>query len=227
MINKIKEFYDKNNYIPTEKDFNNVQNYINIFGSWKKAIKNTLVIYFPNQTMCVKCRKVYPATLEYFNADNKKKNGLHTYCKNCRNKERKNRYIEEKEYLKSKYQENKLYQIKFNIRKRGYPDITEGLLCLIIDNFKNKKGISICPYCGREMTESDMIHFDHFISYSKNIKNLPMSNIIPVCRYCNRSKNDEEFSYWYHYQFFYNSIREQELINYVKNGELVPFYKLN
>ena len=177
--------------------------------------------------ICTKCKRELPATLEYFAEAPKKKNGLTSHCRECRNRRKRNLYKERKEnnQYQEYYQANKLKYKATTLRQRGYENITENELNIIIDNFKNDKGILICPYCGREILDLDMIHFDHFIPYSVDkLKERNLSNLVPVCKYCNRSKWDEPFRDWYRQQFFYDSIKEQEIIDYVNKGQLVPFY---
>lgn len=176
---------------------------------------------------CSNCGKVYPATSEYFGKDKARKNGLQSWCKECKKNEGKIRHMKDKANGTSKayYQEHRLRHILSGIKKRGYPNLTEEQLQFIVDNFKNDIGISICPYCGREMVEDEMMQFDHFIPCSEgNERTNILTNLIPSCRYCNRSKNNEEFSYWYRNQLFYNKNREKELINYVKRNRLIPFF---
>lgn len=177
--------------------------------------------------ICTKCKKKLPATLEYFAEAPKKKNGLTSHCRECRNERKRNLYKERKENGRHQkyYQANKLKYKATTLRQRGYENITENELETIIDNFKNDKGISICPYCGRELFDLDMIHFDHFIPYSKDkLKERSLTNLIPVCKYCNRSKWNEPFGEWYKEQFFYSAEMEQKLYDYIKNGHLVPFF---
>jgi len=72
--------------------------------------------------ICTKCKKEYPATLEYFHKGKNYKNGLHLWCKKCKNKlnkvSSKNWYLENKEKAKqiSKNwkQNNKEYHNKLN-----------------------------------------------------------------------------------------------------------------
>ena len=177
--------------------------------------------------MCGRCGKVYPRTSEYFNRDSQVKDGLHTYCKECRKLERKQRYILEKKkgITRNYYKENKLRYIAQALAKRGYSKITEGQLRQIIDSFKNEQGISICPYCEREILEDDMIHFDHFIPYSKATGRQHLSNLIPVCKYCNRSKWAEDFKEWYKNQNFYSFVNEQSLFEYVNSKNIKLFYR--
>ena len=176
---------------------------------------------------CSNCGKTYPATTEYFGVDNATRSGLQCWCKECKIIERKTRYAENKASGISRvyYQEHRLRHIASGIKKRGYPNLTAEQLQTIVDNFKNDIGISVCPYCNREMVEDEMMQFDHFIAHSKGNKRTNiLTNLIPTCRYCNRSKNNEEFSYWYRNQLFYNKDREKELISYVKNNRLIPFF---
>ncbi len=174
--------------------------------------------------VCTKCKRKLPATTEYFRKEPRKKNGLTSHCIDCRNRQRRKRYYKQLDKTKQYYQDNKLRYIASSLRQRGYKNIMESDLQLLINNFKNEHGVSICPYCGREIIEDDMMHFDHFYPRSKATKQQPLINLIPICRYCNRSKADEDFSYWYKNQLYYNSTREQELINYIKDGQIVPFY---
>ncbi len=49
----------------------------------------------PKRHTCPKpkgCGKSYPYTKEYFHINNQQKWGLHPYCKECRNKHRRNDY---------------------------------------------------------------------------------------------------------------------------------------
>lgn len=47
----------------------------------------------PNDTLvCTKCGNAYPATLEHFKRDNKKRNGLFSWCRTCSNADSKRRY---------------------------------------------------------------------------------------------------------------------------------------
>lgn len=180
-----------------------------------------------NSKICGRCGKVYPRTSKYFNKDNQNKDGLHTYCKECRKLERKQRYIIEKGkgITRNYYEENRLRHINSNFIKRGFPNITEKILQKIIDNFKNEYGKSICPYCGKEIQGERDIQFDHFIPYSKKRKNIPLSNLIPVCKYCNRSKWDDDFDDWYSTQTFYNFVNEQSLFEYVNSKNIKQLYR--
>ena len=84
----------------------------------------------------------------------------------------------------------------------------------IVDGFKNNEGISICPYCDREMTEGE-IHIDHFVPFSESPNEInPINNLIPVCKYCNRSKWNESFTEWYPKQVFYSKEREEKILQY-------------
>jgi len=173
----------------------------------------------PKVKTCAQCGKTYPATKQYFNIDNQNKEGLHSYCKACRKKARSERYVEERKQgiTQSYYKKNKQQHIASQLRKRGYPDITTEQLQSIIDLFKDNKGISICPYCNREMTDESYLHIDHIIPYSKaKDVQMPLNNLIPVCKYCNRSKQDDNFIVWFRDQFFYDKEREQKIIEYAK-----------
>ena len=173
----------------------------------------------PKTKVCSKCKKTFTATTEYFNINKQNKQGLHSYCKDCRSKARAERYKKEKEkgITKQYYQDNKTQHIVAQLKKRGYPDITAGQLQSIIDMFKNNKGISVCPYCNREMTDESYLHIDHIIPYSKaKDVQMPLNNLIPVCKYCNRSKQDDNFIVWFRDQFFYDKEREQKIIEYAK-----------
>lgn len=177
--------------------------------------------------ICTKCHVEYPATLEFFKAEPKKKNGLSSNCRDCSNTRKREKYIEDRESGKFKeyYEKNVLTHKSSSLRQRGYPTITGKDLRLLIENFENKDGISICPYCGREIKDENFIHFDHFIPYSKD-KNIDwqLINLIPVCKYCNRSKWNENFNEWYKEQFFYDPEKEQKLLEYLSVGLLIPFY---
>ena len=56
--------------------------------------------------VCPKCNKELPASKDYFHAHKAGKYGLHTYCKKCRNKEKRERRVKEKiengTYIKAK-----------------------------------------------------------------------------------------------------------------------------
>ena len=47
---------------------------------------------------CCRCKKAYPATLEYFSKDKNKKNGLTSQCKDCRSAMWKQQYSNNKDY---------------------------------------------------------------------------------------------------------------------------------
>jgi len=178
---------------------------------------------------CKICKKELPATLEYFYKSKSTKDGLNNQCNECKAKHDKKQYELRKQYHKDKYQDNKeyrLYQISYAIKVRGYLNLTTEHLKTILANFKNKSGISVCPYCNREMTDDTMIHFDHFIPYhkTKGIQ-LNLTNLIPVCKYCNRSKERDDFIEWYRDQLFYDKKREKQLLKYVENNKLVKFFK--
>ena len=171
----------------------------------------------PKTKVCPKCMRELPATTEYFNINKQNKQGLHSYCKDCRNKVRAKRYIREKEegITQRYYQDKKTQHTASQLRKRGYPDITTEQLQSIIDMFKNGKGMSVCPYCNREMTDKSYLHIDHIIPYSKaKDVQMPLNNLVPVCKYCNRSKQDDNFIIWFRDQFFYDKEREQKIIEY-------------
>lgn len=169
----------------------------------------------PKTKVCAKCKKELPATTEYFNINKQNKQGLHSYCKNCRNEARAKRYLNEKSIMQQYYQDNKTQHIVAQLKKRGYPDITTEQLQSIIDMFKNNKGISVCPYCNREMTDESYLHIDHIIPYSKSTDvQMPLNNLIPVCKYCNSSKHGDNFIIWFRDQMFYDAERERKIIKY-------------
>lgn len=52
---------------------------------------------------CSKCKRILPATLEYFYRDKCMKLGLASQCKNCNNEQRRKYYLSHKEETKLRY----------------------------------------------------------------------------------------------------------------------------
>lgn len=232
LFEAIQNFYNEDYYLPTEDEFRKYKTNINIdifikrFSSWNNILKLFKKEFYSEYKFCPCCQKLLPPNNIFFAKDKTTNDGFQCWCKECKSKERKERYRKDKRTGKYKeyYEENRLRHIASGFTKRGFPNITETDLQKIIDNFKNKHGKSICPYCGREIQDERDIQFDHFIPYYKKIKNISLTNLIPVCKYCNRSKWDDDFEEWYKEQNFYNPISEQYLLKYVNGHNINQAY---
>lgn len=82
--------------------------------------------------------------------------------------------------------------------------------CLI--HFDNK-----CAYCDKEHKGMNM---EHVVPISKGGNNTK-SNIVPACKSCNSRKNTKEVYEWYRNDISYDEQREQKIIEYLKQDELV------
>src|SRR5712691_10468644 len=68
---------------------------------WKQSRPDkelTLIMNSIPQKTCYKCKKPFPATLDFFYSDKRKKDGLSSRCKQCREVGRKPRYIPREGY---------------------------------------------------------------------------------------------------------------------------------
>ena len=120
---------------------------------------------------CTKCGNEYPATLDYFHKDLTKKDGLHSWCKNCKlEKDRirlKNNYTENKEY----------FALKEKNRRDRIIDTLGVRLSTIHDYIRKlKPKPDLCPICcNNEKLELSSIGH----GYTKNLEDW-----MYLCRSC-------------------------------------------
>ena len=80
-----------------------------------------------------------------------------------------------------------------------------------------------CAYCGDDATS-----LDHIVpKYKSGCSN--RHNLVPACRRCNSNKASQPMEVWYREQEFFNEIRLDAVLNWVKSNtlELVDNYLSN
>ena len=184
---------------------------------------------------CFRCKQRKP--LEDFTKHSKSPDGKYYCCRECKNWLSKNRYPEDPEKVRSRFQKwkeknpnyhkeyEKLHPNKKKARNNRWTK--KGLNAIAIQrrrariselqwNFSQKDWEEClaffdnsCCYCGTNLN----ITQDHLIpvisggGYTKD-------NVLPACASCNSSKNNKNFYEWYHGQKFYSEDREAKIISY-------------
>ena len=110
---------------------------------------------------CSKCKQTLPANLDYFSKNKRGKDNLHSICKECRNKQRREAYNQNKEHYNTKnleyYYNNKEKWVLSNRKscyKRKYNITIEQYNKILLE--QNNK----CKICGTENKEK-YFHIDH------------------------------------------------------------------
>lgn len=80
----------------------------------------------------------------------------------------------------------------------------------IKESWENK-----CAYCGSE----DNLTLDHIIPRSKGGED-STNNVICCCHSCNQSKGHNSWEEWYSSQEFFNEIKYQKILNWIKPDEI-------
>lgn len=175
--------------------------------------------------LCKKCNRELPATLGYFFADESKKDGLKTECKDC-NKSlkrvyRKNNDQKIKSWRKGYYKTNIENEVarrkKHNPKKRFYNhkrDASKAGLVGTLTKEQWEQCVKVfnhhCCYCGEKV----ILQQDHFIPLTKSGE-YTINNIVPACPSCNINKYNNDFFEWYPRQPFYSKFREKTILNYL------------
>ena len=60
---------------------------------------------------CPRCKNSYPPTIDYFQVDRAKRDGLFVYCKSCANIMRRERYWKDPEKWRAREREYKIRKI--------------------------------------------------------------------------------------------------------------------
>lgn len=177
--------------------------------------------------VCPVCGNAYLFTKEYFNINNKKRNGLDTTCRACarkkvnlwekRNKEKVNirvrRYLKTDKGKKANYRRVRSYESR---KLKLVYTLTDEQWLLIRECFGNR-----CAYCGRKLP----LEQEHFIALTKGGE-YTINNIIPACKSCNSSKGNKDFFVWYPSQSFYSKNRQQKILKYLNYKGKVQQTKL-
>lgn len=158
---------------------------------------------------CTKCKESKPATLEYFSPDHRRKSGMQSQCRDCRNqhmrklyntpeyREKHSQYSRQKRCLDNAYAERerkylRSYRHKYPAKYKAWVNIRRirrlatGEIILPFDEqaqFKRQK--SRCYYCQCKLTE---YHVEHCVPLSRGGSDHPDNKVL-ACPSCNMSKN--------------------------------------
>lgn len=188
---------------------------------------------------CNTCKVVKP--IENFPLYSKGSDGYASKCKDCKNKQAKEKYDPEKEkertkpVLEKRYAQKKIYyknnREKLAKQKKEYRKTDRWKKLKRFSNEKrrtNKLKLesnftkqqwkncikhfnNSCCYCGNKV---EIFSMDHFIPLSKGGE-WTVNNIVPACMSCNSSKRANDFFKWYPKQEFYSKQREQKILKYL------------
>lgn len=131
---------------------------------------------------CTKCQNLL--TLDQFNKDCSKKDGLSCSCKSCISKQSKKRYAKNKGFLIKKSKEwhktNREKYLYSMYKKRD--EKAKVKFDLTIEWIKNNIITKECIYCG----DTDQLGCDRI----DNSKGHTMDNCVPCCYSCNITRNN-------------------------------------
>ena len=133
--------------------------------------------------VCPRCgeRKV----VEEYHKNKRLKDGLDTYCKECKRAYVHNRYVNnlktEREKGRNRYYKNR-ERVLLNCYKQT--DKKKGWVCdLTVEWLKENIANQSCFYCGRHTNDIGCDRLD-------NLKGHTMSNVVPCCADCNGTRMD-------------------------------------
>lgn len=164
----------------------------------------------PRERPCVKCQRVYPATIEFYPRNPKKRDGLCSFCRGC-NRERakirqRKRRADPTERLRVQ-EEKKRYSLSDKGRKwkrvrsridnhRRQKRTRSRPFCWSVADWERCQaawGYS-CAYCGRI---GSGLTQDHFIPVSDpSSPGTVPGNMVPACPSCNYSKQHRNPDRW-------------------------------
>lgn len=178
--------------------------------------KHQRLVDLNGMKQCTRCRKVFPATTEYFHrqtVDGYK--GLRSHCKLCRVTEGELRYKEKRDHILSvsrQWTRANLDKARFTAqrriaRKRSLPFVFEDRDWDIALRYFN----GCCAYCGAQQSFWSKLHADHYIPVSSSdCPGTVPTNIVPACVSCNTSKNNKKAYQWMEHKFGKRKASEAE-----------------
>ncbi len=182
---------------------------------------------------CTNCKKVLPATSEYFPLDNRNRTGLKARCRNCVAQYHKEHYLAIKEQKKPArreyYKKNRVELVKKAVEwnkvyRREHPDnirksakrraalkrsLPQDLTFEQWETAKKYFKFS-CAYCGSGKGPLEQDHFWPLTMGGGYTK----FNIVPSCKSCNSSKGNRPFGQWYRESIVYSKKREDKIYKY-------------
>jgi len=149
-----------------------------IYAAWKSRVKKK----------CKYCKKLMPATEEFFKRSRNGEYGLSDACWECAKKSRK----------------ATIPQRRYNMLKvKKMYNMSDWFEC--VDYFEHK-----CAYCGKE---GDVVQ-DHIVPISKLGDHIKQ-NIVPACRKCNSQKSNHNMEEWYSKQAFFDDERYNKILEWI------------
>lgn len=157
---------------------------------------------------CTKCKREFPATLDYFDKSPFSKGGLSSYCKTCRREDRRNYAMThpdvERARLQRYYEKN---PDKVRAQNRVKQRRRSARLRSLSDTLSNEQWEAClshwghsCAVCGRVAGFWHVLAMDHWIPItSLNCPGTVVYNIVPLCHGeggCNNSKRNSDPERW-------------------------------
>ena len=171
-VNKQIKHYCIECYLPTLKGR------YPIYAAWKSRIKK----------YCKSCRKLLPATEEYFKRSRNGEYGLSDTCWDC---------VCEKRKVYEPTRRKNMLKVKRKYKMSDWFDCVK---------FFDEK----CAYCG----STENICQDHIVPISK-LGDHVKQNIVPACRKCNSQKSNHNMEEWYSKQAFFDDERYNKILEWI------------
>jgi 5-methylcytosine-specific restriction endonuclease McrA len=195
-----------------------------------KQRKENMVYTLAETKICGKCKQ--EKSINNFQKDGKNHDGVQSACKQCVSEYTSERYLQKQNYIlqqNAEWRKNnpeQYKQIYNNYYKSNKHKLVEKLtkakrreaMSKLPNTFTKEEWEECleyfnheCAYCGNK----EKLQRDHFVSALKGGP-FTKDNVVAACSICNLRKGDKDFFEWYPKQDFYDEIREEKILNYIR-----------